>query len=41
MKQKQNLLEKRQNDYLDKLVLTHSKDMSNEADTQMIVEGKK
>ncbi|CAH8641896.1 unnamed protein product [Schistosoma bovis] len=41
MKQKQNLLEKRQNDYLDKLVLTHSKDMSNEADAQMIVEGKK
>ncbi|CAH8661343.1 unnamed protein product [Schistosoma rodhaini] len=41
MKQKQNLLEKRQNDYLDKFVLTHSKDMSNEADAQMIVEGKK
>ncbi|CAH8670811.1 unnamed protein product [Schistosoma rodhaini] len=41
MKQKQNLLEKRQSDYLDKFVLTHSKDMFNEADAQVIVEGKK
>ncbi|CAI2734280.1 unnamed protein product [Schistosoma spindalis] len=41
MKEKQNLLEKHQNDYLDKFVLTHSKDMFNEADAQMIVERKK